>query len=312
MQLLLLAQLSVELYGFVASILVGLAVFLLFYVVFTVLETDDQEQDVDWQYDINRINELRKASLLYRFFQPVIQAMAILNRKAFRSELPEIYREIQAAGLPRVWTPEEYLASQQMLALLISPIYFYMCMEIMGPPGVVLAIVLIVLTVYMLRRNLSARAKYRLFKIKLRLPFALDLMTLLMEAGSTFLDALRESVSEFREHPVGEEFGRVLAEMRMGKNRTSALETMRDRLQDDEITSIVGAIIQGENLGTPLASLFRSQADILRIKRTQRAEKIAGEAGVNMLLPAVLIMAATVLIIIGPFILGFVYEDFLS
>jgi tight adherence protein C len=118
-------------------------------------------------------------------------------------------------------------------------------------------------------------------------------------------------VQEFQHHPVGHEFGRVLGEMSMGKSRTAALEAMRDRLSDDEITSIIGSIIQGENLGTPLARLFRTQADVLRMKRTQRAETMAGEAGVQMLLPGILIMASTVIIILGPFILGFLYAEFM-
>ena len=46
---------------------------------------------------------------------------------------------------------------------------------------------------------------------------------------------------------------------------------------------------------------------MLRLKRSQRAETIAGEAGVNMLLPAVMVMAATVLVIIGPFLLNYLY-----
>ena len=115
---------------------------------------------------------------------------------------------------------------------------------------------------------------------------------------------LRDAVAEFRHHPAGVEFGRVLAEMNMGKSRTAALEALRDRLADDEITSIVGSVIQGENLGTPLGLLFRTQADVLRTKRSQRAETMAGEAAVQMLLPAVLIMAAAVLIILGPFVLN--------
>ncbi|MCA9069277.1 MAG: type II secretion system F family protein, partial [Planctomycetaceae bacterium] len=162
------------------------------------------------------------------------------------------------------------------------------------------------------RRRLAAQAEYRLFLIKKRLPYLLDLLTLLMEAGSTFLQSLAEATNEFRDQPVGVEFGRVLAEMGMGKSRTEALESMRQRLSDDEITSIVGSIIQGEELGTPLAVLFRTQADVLRIKRTQRAETIAGEAGVKMLLPAILVMMATVIIILGPFILSFLYADLMS
>ncbi len=84
---------------------------------------------------------------------------------------------------------------------------------------------------------------------------------------------------------------------------------MRDRLHDDEISSLIGAIIQGEQLGTPLALLFRAQADVLRLKRTQRAETVAGEAAVKMLFPAVLIMMATVIIILGPFVLGLMTDD---
>jgi tight adherence protein C len=168
------------------------------------------------------------------------------------------------------------------------------------------------LTAYLLRRRLRAQADYRLLLIKRRLPFLLDLMTLLMESGATFIQALREGVEEFRTHPVGIEFGRVLGEMNMGKGRTAALESLRERLNDDEITSIVGSIIQGEELGTPLARLFRTQADVLRMKRTQRAETIAGEAAVKMLLPGILVMAATVLIILGPFLLSFIYAEFLN
>jgi len=64
-------------------------------------------------------------------------------------------------------------------------------------------------------------------------------------------------------------------------------------------------VFRGRELGTPLARIFRTQADVLRLKRTQRAETVAGEAGVKMLLPAVLVMVSTVLIIIGPFLLNF-------
>ena len=160
---------------------------------------------------------------------------------------------------------------------------------------------------FLLRRRLARQAALRLWRIKVKLPYFLDLLTLLMEAGSTFLNGLKEAVHEFRQQPIGVEFGRVLGEMNMGKSRITALEGLRERLQDDELTSIIGAMIQGEQLGSPLAHIFRAQADVLRIKRTQRAETIAGEAGVKMLLPAILVMGSTVIVILGPFILNFIY-----
>lgn len=294
-----------------ASLVVGLAIYALIRTVSNTLRTDDLEQDDNWRYDVTRINELRRVSPLYRMFQPLIHLFARINQRAFRDQLPEINREVQASGLPRVWTGAEYLARAQLIALFLFPFYMYLTTSMMGPPGGILAVVFTFLTAYLLRRRLASRARYRLLLIKRRLPFLLDLLTLLMEAGSTFLQSLREAVEEFRDHPVGVEFGRVLAELGMGKTRTEALEAMRERLADDEVTSIVGSIIQGEQLGTPLALLFRTQADVLRIKRTQRAETVAGEAGVKMLLPAVLVMAATVIIILGPFVLSFIYADFM-
>ena len=296
----------------VSSVVVGAGSFVLARTVINTLYSEDLRQDVEWRYDVSRINMLRRVSPLYRVFQAAIQRLAGLNYRAFPDALPAISREIQATGLPRFWTAAEYLGRLQLLALLLLPMFLYVSVRALGPGGVMIALTLTALTAHYLRRRLASQAAYRLFLIKRRLPFLLDLLTLLMEAGSTFLQALGEAVDEFRDHPVGVEFGRVLAEMSMGKSRSAALESMRDRLADDEITSIVGTIIQGEELGTPLARLFRTQADVLRIKRTQRAETIAAEAGVTMNLPMILIMAATVIIMLGPFLLNFIYTDVLS
>ena len=296
----------------VISLMFGAAVFLFVWTIWRTLATDDLTQDNEWRYDVNRINELRRISPFFRTLQPLVQAFARFNRGAFVDQLPEIGREIQAAGLARFWTAEEYLARIEIQALMLMPLFVYVCTQIMGPAGIVLAILFTILTGYLLRRRLRNTARYRLVLIKRRLPFLLDLVTLLMEAGSTFLQALKEAVDEFREHPVGVEFGRVLGELNMGKGRTAALESMRDRLHDDEITGIIGAIVQGEQLGTPLARIFRTQADVLRIKRSQRAETLAGEAAVKMLLPGILIMASTVLVILGPFLLSMLTTDIMG
>lgn len=298
-------------FGLAGCGLVLAAVFVLVRTVRNTLYSEDAEQGDQWRYDINRINELRLMSPLYRIFYPLIAGLAVLNRGLFRESLPEIGRELQAAGFTRFWTPDEYLARLQTIALLLMPGYVYVCVEMMGTPGVISALAVTALNAYWLRRRLAWQAYYRLFQIKKKMPFLLDLVTLLMEAGATFINALSEAVREFYDQPVGVEFGRVLAEIRMGKSRTMALESLRDRLSDDEVTAIVGSIIQGENLGTPLATVFRTQADVLRIKRTQRAETIAGEAGVKMLLPGILIMASTVIIILGPFLLSFIYQEYI-
>ena len=289
----------------VASTLIGAAIVVLVLWVVRVLKSEDLEQGSEWRYDVSRMNELRRIDPLYRLFYPVFTVLARMNRAVFRDGLAEIHRQVQAAGLPRFWLPEEYLARLQVLALCCAPLWIYALVWVFGPDAMLMAPVGVVLTAWFLRYRLAARAAHRLRQIKRRMPYLLDLLTLLMEAGATFLNALSQAVDEFRGHPVAEEFGRVLADMNLGKTRLEAFQSMRDRLADDEVTSIIGTIIQGEQLGTPLARIFRSQSDVLRVKRSQRAETIAGEAGVNMLLPAVMVMASTVLIILGPVLLNF-------
>ena len=276
--------------------------------VFAALSSDDLEQSDEWRYDVSRINELRKHDAIYRQFNPIVNVLARLNRSAFRESLPEILREIHAAGLSRFWLPEEWLAKQMIVAGLAIPAYMAMFWVTMGSAGFVLALVMGGATAYYLRIRLSNLARRRLTLIKRRIPFLLDLLTLLMEAGSTFMQAMQQGVVEFKGHPVASEFNRVLTDMNLGKTRTEAFTAMDYRLSDDDITSIVGAILQGEELGTPLAHIFRVQADTMRLKRSQRAERLAAEAGVNMLAPAVLVMVSTVLIILGPFILQFLYS----
>ena len=296
---------NIEPFAAAGTIVVAACVAMSVWWIVAALTTQDLEQDNEWRYDVSRINALRRLDPIYRLFQPLIQVFARLNRAAFAGSLPEVYRQIQAAGLPRFWLPEEYLARCELLALLMAPAYFFTCINYLGMAGTITALMLTLITAWLLRRRLSKQAERRLVVIKRRLPFFLDLLTLLMEAGASFLDSLKQAVREFEGHPVSVEFGRVLTDMNMGKARSEAFDNLRKRLNDDEISAIIGSIIQCEELGTPLSHIFRTQADLLRVKRSQRAETLAGEASVNMLLPGVLVMAAAVLIILGPFALNY-------
>lgn len=295
-----------SIFGLASCLTIGAAVAVVVWWIIAALRADDlEQQDDEWRYDVSRINHLRRMDPIFRVFQKVIQFFAKLNRAALGNRLPEVSRQIQAGGLSRFWLPEEYLGRMQFLALLLLPMYMFVCVNMFGSAGVITALMSSMMTVWFLRYSLARKARRRLVDIKRRMPFLLDLLTLLMEAGASFLQALKESVREFEGHPIATEFGRVLMDMNMGKARTEAFDNLRRRLNDDEVSSIVASIIQSEELGTPISDIFRSQADVLRVKRTQRAETLAGEAGVNMLLPGVLVMAATVLIILAPFLLEY-------
>lgn len=144
---------------------------------------------------------------------------------------------------------------------------------------------------------LSSRITNRQKEIRKAMPDALDLLTICVEAGLGF-DAAMSKVSEKWDNQLSLAFSRAIREIQLGKTRRDALKDMADRLDINEMTSFVAAIIQSEQLGVSMAKILRIQSDQMRIKRRQRAEEEAHKAPVKMVLPMAFLMFPTILIIV--------------
>jgi tight adherence protein C len=150
---------------------------------------------------------------------------------------------------------------------------------------------------------LGGRARKRSFEMVLQLPDALDLLTISVEAGLGF-DAALAKVVEKMEGPLVNEFRQALAEIRMGRSRRDALRDVVVRANSQPISNFIGAIIQAEQLGVPIAKVLQIQSQQLRIERRQRAEEAAAKAPVKMLFPMVGCIFPTIFIVIlGPAII---------
>ena len=135
------------------------------------------------------------------------------------------------------------------------------------------------------------------------LPDALDLLTICVEAGLGF-DQAMQKVAEKWEDELSRSFARVLHEVRLGKIRREALRDMAERLDVSDVTSFIAAVIQAEQLGVSIAKVLRIQSDQMRVRRRQRAEEKAHQAPVKMLFPMVfLIFPAIWVVLLGPAIL---------
>ena len=150
---------------------------------------------------------------------------------------------------------------------------------------------------------LGSRARKRSFAMVLQLPDALDLLTISVEAGLGF-DAALAKVVEKMEGPLVNEFRQALAEIRMGRTRRDALRDVVARAGAQPVSNFIGAIVQAEQLGVPIAKVLQIQSQQLRIERRQRAEEMAAKAPVKMLFPMVGCIFPTIFIVIlGPAII---------
>ena len=137
--------------------------------------------------------------------------------------------------------------------------------------------------------------------LHMRLPFAIDLVALMLEAGGEIRECLSKVVEENKDHPLGIEFGRIHQDMESGSSLLESVTLLQERLADDSFNEIAFSIRSSQELGTPLGKTFLNLASQMRLKRSQHAEKLVGEAATMLPLANLIIMLAGMLAITGPY-----------
>jgi tight adherence protein C len=155
--------------------------------------------------------------------------------------------------------------------------------------------------------NLGEKIKVRQKSIALQLPDTLDLLTISVEAGLDFMAAMRRVVEKHRPGPLKDELERFFKQTELGRPRREALREMANRVQLQDLRAVVSALIQADRLGVSIGPILRSQSDMLRIRRGQRAEKAAQEAPVKMMAPLMIcILPSVFIMILAPVIIQMV------
>ncbi len=148
---------------------------------------------------------------------------------------------------------------------------------------------------------LDSTIKKRQKSIQKAMPFMIDLLTLSVEAGIDFMNALQRSLENRKTDPLTEELMRVNHEIQLGTSRRNALKNLARRVDMPDMRSFAYALIQADELGVSIGTILRIQSDQIRQKRFARAEKMANEAPVKMLGPLMLfIFPAVFIVLLGP------------
>jgi tight adherence protein C len=238
-----------------------------------------------------------------RIFLPIVRKFSeFIIRFTPQTTLERTTRQLELAGNPRNMTAAGFWMLRLFATVGLGALVFLMMTRngavvskrlLYGFGGAAAGFML----PYMFLRSMIDRRKQAIIK---KLPDALDLMTICVDAGLTF-NAAMQKVDEKWEDPLAREFGRVIYEMQLGKSRRQALKDMSERTDVPDVTSFIAAVLQAEQLGVGIGKVLRIQSEQMRVRRRQRAEEKAQQAPVKMTFPLVfLIFPSIFIVLLGP------------
>lgn len=242
-------------------------------------------------------------SFFDRIIQPILKSFGeSASKRTSKAKREELKKMLAMAGNPGNMTLGEFIALQRIV-MLLAPLFAFIVTTALKLQflHVLMSIMIgVILAILLPRLVLQRKAAARQLGIQRKLPDVLDLLTVSVEAGLGFDQALQKVVEKFK-GPIAEEFEIVLREARLGKPRKDALKGMADKMEVDDLSNFISAIIQAEHLGVSIGNVLRIQSSQARQKRRQRAEEAAMKAPIKMMLPLVGCIFPTIMIVImGP------------
>jgi tight adherence protein C len=214
---------------------------------------------------------------------------------------------LASAGLTAGGDLTNFLAAKVLLAVLLALPWPFLMVQEAAPASQALLLTAIfgVVGFYLPGIWLGRRIAARRQAISRALPDALDLLSISVSAGLGFDGALLEVVQRWQ-NPLTEELAAMQRDMRLGQGRREALRAFADRTGVPDVAGFVAAVVQADELGTPLREAMRIQSEQMRQQRRQKAEERARQATIKMLIPMVLfIFPAIFIVLIGPAVPSF-------
>jgi tight adherence protein C len=299
-----------------ASLLLYIAVALFFVAfaggLFTILSHADEKSVVRnslRQLEGYEVENVRDQVLLVpiaeRALVPVLGKMTELGRRFTPvGYVDTIRKKFIQAGNGSAEVVDRFMAMRVLaVAGIIPELFFVFFWNPVGFEGMmqwIVAALFVAASVAGPDAMLNRRVAERQHELRTTLPDILDLLTISVEAGLGFEQALDRVIGAVP-GPLSDEFARMLGEVRAGSGRADAMRALDQRTNVPEVRSFVLAILQADTFGVSIGRVLRAQAEEMRIKRRQMAQEKAQKAPVKMLIPMVFcIFPALFVVIIGP------------
>jgi tight adherence protein C len=211
-------------------------------------------------------------------------------------------RKLILAGSPAGWDAERVLAFK-IIGAVAGFVLSLVLLQLVSLTAFLQIVVIALLTFvgFIVPDSiLNSRVDDRKKEILGTLSDTLDLLTISVEAGLSLNAAIAQVVHNVP-GVLSSEFARMLQEIQLGVPRSDAFRHLAERTDVEELNAFALAMVQADVFGVSIASVLRTQAAQLRIKRRQAIEAKAQQTPVKIVFPLVLcVLPALFVVIIGP------------
>lgn len=240
-----------------------------------------------------------------RVLRPFLdRAASFFSRLTPDGLITNLHKHAIRAGLHQEWTRSRIAMWKGFLSIggVVSAVFLWRLYRSFS--GFVLAVCVAVMWYLMLDFWLKGKAKARQDRILMDLADVTDQISISVQAGLGFEAALQRTAAS-TEGPLSEELNRLLHDIRLGATRSNAFYAMAERVEVDDLTNFVRAMVLAERTGISISRVLEVQADELRERRRQRAEERAMRMPVMLVFPLVLfILPPLFIVLLGPAIMS--------
>ncbi len=286
-----------------ASLLVGAAISSFLLILLLVATAPRNDLLLSGEIERDRRRLLRKRSATYRWFEPIVDAVAQYFRQNARTTVESLERDLILVEPPpprdpiERWKPEEFLAVKQVEGFAIGLVLMFLVGGILDPLfGAILALPIALMMPWLSASGVRSRAnRYRLL-VRSRLAMVIDLMALMLEADATIYQCVNTVAQENKGQPIGELFAVLADSIRRSVPQDEALRRMAEMVDDQDMNELVFTLTAtGQSSG--LRDILKAMTGPMRTRRIQMLEAASEKAKVNITFPAMIIMCACLLIV---------------
>ena len=234
-------------------------------------------------------------------FLKIASSLSVVRRILPKNLVESVKDRLELAGIQEVVRVDVFLAIKFFLPFILMFLLIFLLLFFNVPAILRLLLVVFIPFSYMLPDfYLKSKTAKRQDEIKRTLPNALDLLTISVEAGLGFDQAMIKVAKNIK-GTLGTEFKHTIKELEIGVSRKDALRNLSKRTDVPELNTFIFSIIQADIFGISVGKVLRIQASEMRIKRKQIAEEKGMKAPVKLVFPTILFLfPALMVVVLGP------------